>query len=610
MNRARSARGHAVAGVVIVGAVLLVGFGLRPMATRAADSSRATGAASVDSTPLYDLSVPVPADEPSQPRPPLQPFERTRAGLAAEREAARRNAKEPWGWEVLARHALVEAPSGRTPFAEDPKEIVEAIREAGKHLSAPALAALAAHGRHPELSRAYVKALAAQPPRGTSVAAEIAAEARDAVARFGVRRARPVLDAVRGDAVAVDAAGGTQNSVFRVAVLHALDSAEDQGFRPGFNAGVARALAGWEVEMPSSESRATRVDPTTKFVVRDFLVREEAGWTAAGIDAALETRPGIVVVASGDELVPTAAAATRAAGAIFVDARGPSAEDRRSWGSDFDHWMRPGAPEPYLGTPFAFDASLRYTAKVPAPRTPWLTRAFTVRPPGTERARRLGEVLRARVPQGDLAVALPRDGGDRSLVRGLEVVSHLLGRRLHLLVYEPGRRDYAPEARRFVESGAKALVLAGPAEESAEWALALGRARVKTLLLGPAELDPAGFHPAAKTAIEGAVFVADEWEERDSTLTPGASASAEEGESRQRGFRLGYRIGREVRSGAYTPASLTLALAAQSLPVHRPDPWDPLALSAAPDGATGKPSLAIVPLSEVRKGEAVRLEIR
>ena len=177
---------------------------------------------------------------------------------------------------------------------------------------------------------------------------------------------------------------------------------------------------------------------------------------------------------------------------------------------------------------------------------PWQYEAsFVVRPPAIERGRRLAEVVAARPEIGVVAIALPGTGGDLELARGFVGAMRALGRTVHVLTYAPGRRDFTPEAKCFIATGAKAILLAGPSEESSEWLAALAKLRARPLVFGSSELTPDGLHPQDRARLAGAIFVGEEWTDRDSTFARRLAGAIDaspgvDGDDVARGFRLGF----------------------------------------------------------------------
>jgi len=181
------------------------------------------------------------------------------------------------------------------------------------------------------------------------------------------------------------------------------------------------------------------------------------------------------------------------------------------------------------------------------------------------------------------------------------------------LDYEPGRRDYAAEVARFVATGADALLLSGPGEDSAEWLTALARLRTRPLILGDRELDPSGFHPGAQAALDGAVLVDDEWLDDAASDRAALQAAADSvGFAGSGDFARGYSLGRllalELGSGAYTPSRLLAELDSASLPDMYGGDWN--YIGSRWQILAGHEITRHVPLWTVRRGALVPLELR
>jgi hypothetical protein len=231
------------------------------------------------------------------------------------------------------------------------------------------------------------------------------------------------------------------------------------------------------------------------------------------------------------------------------------------------------------------------------------------RPSHVERARRLGEVLLQKTEVRKVAIALPSDGGDLDLARGVASAAKILGREVIPLVYEPGRRDYAPEVRDFRDSGAQALVLTGSAEESAEWLLAIRSARLAPLVLATSEINPRGLHDRVRAAAENAIYVGDEWQPLGTLRVEVAAAADSAGFAGRSDFAQGYLIGRNlvrlILEGNFTSARMTKALARQSPRLPR------IAVSFvanSPLDSERRPLEVQVPLHQIRNGVAVPYE--
>jgi hypothetical protein len=176
-------------------------------------------------------------------------------------------------------------------------------------------------------------------------------------------------------------------------------------------------------------------------------------------------------------------------------------------------------------------------------------------------------------------VAVPASGGDFALARCFTLALTAIGRESVEIVYEPGRRDFSREAQRFRETNAQAILLAGPAEESEEWLLALRKARLAPLVLGTRELDPNGMHDIARSAAEGAIFVDSEWEFVRADDEQAAAGAAERdafsgSADHRRGFRLGRILARTIMDGAFTSSRLHRELGWRSrVEGNQTPPW-------------------------------------
>ena len=228
-------------------------------------------------------------------------------------------------------------------------------------------------------------------------------------------------------------------------------------------------------------------------------------------------------------------------------------------------------------------------------------RPFLLRPTAVERGRRLAEALLAHPDVRRVAIAAPREGADLGMADGFVAALQAMRREPVVLAYDAGRRDYAPEAHRFALADVQAILFAGPGEESGEWLAALAKARQAPLVLGTSELDPAGHHAQVRPRLEGAIYVGDDWEDRDAEIEKHVSlAAASPDRDFRRGFRFGWMLARAVVEGAWTPTSLRIALEARSL--ARPTGhvfFSPVVIRGA---SPGKPADVVVPLFVVRKG--------
>lgn len=510
-------------------------------------------------------------------------------------------------WWQAATFALDHATSLDLPDDDDPA-VTRVLREAGKRLPARTLAAIAARAPHPEVSAAFLRALPRTPGWTRAEAdAEAAAEARDGLARFGAARGRGLLAALRPEATLTPWAGGAQRSVYAIAVVGvtgADSGAAGFAVLAGVRAGVAAAAGAWQ----------------ERFEVRAAGATDEA--YPAAFDAVVDARtghPGTVILADGVHAATAWWTKGIADGVVVIDARPVDHEGiERRLGPPFRElhvtatgevdtvWLRPGPLEPdlsYRGS-FALDGAAALLAQ----------RSFLARPHAQERGRRLAQAFLARPGAGTVAIAIPDHGGDTGLADAFEGVLRLAGRGCVRLEYAAGRRDFAPEVRGFVASGASHLLLAGPAEESAEWIAALARAKLTPSLLGSAELDPAGFHAGTRARLEGARFVGEDWEDRDAPRLARMAAAAEsmgvaEGSDFRRGYRVGFSVARAVVEGAFTPRTLSLALRLHCLPFGLDHFLAPAILLGPGDVRARLPGDVAVPLYEVKGGEARRLDL-
>lgn len=528
------------------------------------------------------------------------------------REVARRakGADAEAAWERVARYALLRARSlDASPAdpARDAPEVTSALREACARLPAPVLASVATAGAHPVVSAAFCRAIERDGgPAGVPAGAEIAAEALDALAAFGGVQGRELLDRVRRGEERAAGAGGAQHSVFRLWILGA-DPADSASTTFALGEGIRRGV------------RAAAGTWADRFEIRAF------GWPEAplvailgGEEIARPGGPGVVVVASGEATAWAAIGGGLGAGIVVADARAPgelAAGSRWEQSHPRDEATLPERLEARSRmVDLDADSSLAYdpdrASRVPRSAVEQFL-PLLLRPHSIERGRRLAEVLASRPEVRRIAIAIPSVDGDFDLAAGFLAGARELRREAAVLEYEPGRRDYAPEARHFAESGAQALLLAGPAEESAEWVAALARARLRPLVLGSNELDPAGFHAGVRAGLEGAIFAGDDWEDRDANLlarihAAGDSLALGDDPGFRRGYRFAWMVTRSVVEGAWTPTSLRLALERRSLPRSPVHPFDTPVQSRA--GAVNRPTDVVVPLFVVRNGEARPLE--
>jgi hypothetical protein len=529
----------------------------------------------------------------------LEPADRVelRSLRAAAKAASRDKADE--AWYRVAVFALGRAPSIDDPADEDDHELAKILREACDHLSVGSLAAVAAHGSHPILSRRFCDVVIRSPLQGG--ANESAAEARDGLRRFGGKTGRDLIRIVeKGDRPA-PGAGGAQRSVFAIRVILSAETDAQNSVVRGIQAGIRASAGGW----------------ANRFDVRPRWVRGHESIPFAIDEGDGPVRPGVIVVAAEGGAHAAALAHGLAEGALIVDARVP--EDHFSSGStgspaDSGGLSSGSMPdEPSFGGP-----GLEYLYSISSgfgPRREWQQWcSFTLLPPGIERGRRLAEHLRSRPEIDAVVIALPEAGGDLQLARGFERAARALGRSSQVLVYAPGRRDFMPEARRFIATGAKAILFAGPGEESSEFLGALNRARVRPLVLGSNELAPEGFHSQARPWVEGAIYVGEEWEDRDSTFARGEVAARAESAPTSnpvefaRGYRFGAMLARAVIAGNATPSSLARELSLRALPGGTA--VSTRSLVRFGDSSASSNWSVELPIHEVRGGTPVRRSTR
>jgi hypothetical protein len=516
-------------------------------------------------------------------------------GVAESAPAGEREAR----WYDVARFALERAASAFPATGPDAPEVASALREACSRLPAATLAAVAVRGRHPTVSEAFCRALRRERgPNGVTGAAEAAAEARDAIATFGGGKpARPFLDLLRDDVEAAPGAGGTQRSVYSILVLGSERDSASSEFRlaRGLEAGVQAAAGAW----------------TPRFQVVATGGDVDAAGAALNTIRTIRDWPAGVIVSVGNAAGWTAVSTLgMAEGQVAIDARGPGEvgfEDAWPFGEVVSDREREARNRMLM---FGLTSDLAYARRVTDDRSgERFFRPFLVRPTPTERARRLAEMIARRPEIRRVAVALPGSGGDMILASSFLGAMRGLGREAELLIYEPGRRDYAPEAARFVATGAQAILLAGPGEESAEWLGALMARKAKPLVLGTTELDPAGFHAGQRGRLEGAILAGEDWDDRNPGLVErlGRTAGdAADDPAFRRGYRLGWVLARAVVEGAYTPSSLRLALEQRSLP-RTMATFTSVLVGIDQTGAT-VPTELVLPLFTIKNGVRVPLD--
>ena len=188
-------------------------------------------------------------------------------------------------------------------------------------------------------------------------------------------------------------------------------------------------------------------------------------------------------------------------------------------------------------------------------------RPYVARPGPEARARILIDAAR-RQGARKFALVLPEEGGDRALADAFE---RLAGADAVRVVYPAGRREHREDARRVAATGANAVALLGPPEESGDWLPFLG----KGLVLGTDELDPAGFHDQARRALEGAILVRTRYTPADTLAWDDRSAAA---------WAAGWVVGDAIAHGADSPKALDRALEARATEADASNRW--LALPA------------------------------
>jgi len=188
-------------------------------------------------------------------------------------------------------------------------------------------------------------------------------------------------------------------------------------------------------------------------------------------------------------------------------------------------------------------------------------RPYVARPGPEARARLLLDAAR-RNGARRIALVVPEGGGDRPFADALE---RLAGSDVVRVTYQPGRREHREDAKRVAATGANAVALLGPPEESGDWLPFLG----KGMLLGSDELDPAGFHEQARRALEGAILVRTRYTPADTLAWDEHSAAA---------WAAGWVVGDALAHGADSPKALDRALEARATEADASNRW--LALPA------------------------------
>jgi hypothetical protein len=460
----------------------------------------------------------------------------------------------------VASFALELATSGG-----DAKSVAEArkiLEESTKRLPPATLAAVAAAGPHPILSLAFARAMAASRTKA-AVGGELeaAAEARDALARYGPKDAAGLIEFVRKGEGPAFGAGGAAQSVYRIALL-APDIEDSSGasfaLGVGLRAGIAAEAGPW----------------SGRFVVAGMSFEDSDVGTRQAVHQELEQGAGILVVGGGDAVLTAAAAAGIERRIVVLDAR---SEDSVGEEPARPPWF--DLRQPMVGVRFNERlAFLRPQSTEDDRSSTWRPMLpFVSRPSPCDQARSLAQVLVPRPELQKVAIAVPESGGSFGLATCFASAMRAIGREFVELRYEPGRRDFSPEVRRFRESGAQALLLAGPAEESEEWLLALRKAKLAPVVLSHRGIAPEGLHEQAKSAAEGAYFVGNEWtpakDDDERAVTEAAQRiSSEDSPDFRRGYRLGRTLARTIVDGAFTPSRLYLSLESRSRVIAGPYP--------------------------------------
>ena len=511
-------------------------------------------------------------------------------------------------WLDVARFALDHAASRSGHGGTDDPHVVNALREACSHLTAADLAAAAAGRRHPIVSEAFLRALAREQSGGfVPWTSEAGAEARDALRSFGPPIGKAFLDALRKYNAPAFGAGGAERSVFAVAMLSS-DGGDSSGVGAAVRAGV---LAGIR---HSGAPGIDRIQVTPAFAFDD-----NDAYTSWQLRQFVDGGAGVVVVTGGSSAWTQAAAVARELGIVAVDARSRAAVDPHQSYQWPPHIDRADHAAPKL---FEYGWMGHYTSfglqgfngdgNRPTPQNRQV-KPYILRPPEFERARRLVDVVRSRPTIKKVAIAMSTSGAGYGLAACVAKACQDLHIPFERLDYEPGRRDYAAEVARFVATGADALLLSGPGEDSAEWLTALARLRTRPLILGDRELDPSGFHPGAQAALDGAVLVDDEWLDDAASDRAALQAAADSvGFAGSGDFARGYSLGRllalELGSGAYTPSRLLTELDSASLPDMYGGDWN--YIGSRWQILAGHEITRHVPLWTVRRGALVPLELR
>ena len=484
-------------------------------------------------------------------------------------------------WFRVAAFAVELATSGGEPkpVAAAEQELVRAC----KQLAPASLAAVAARGQHPILSAAYARAMAnaGSPPSlknpRPSGAQEAGAEVRDAFRRFGAG-SKDLLEIAKKFSEAASGAGGASQSVYRIAVLAPESAGAGRALGAGLRAGIRDVAASW----------------SDRFVVADATFTDADVDTRRAVHREIQRGAGVVVVGGGDVTLTAAAAAGTESRVVVLDARDEEQTTVESpWKDRASANSRP--------FDVAFMPNLSFMAVSGASAQEDLP-PFVVRPSPCDQARALAQVVLARGNLSRVAILVPSAGGAYDLARCFELALSAIKREVVEIEYEPGRRDFSPEVRRLRDANVQAVLLAGPAEESEEWLVAMRKARLAIVVFGTDDLDPNGMHDFARSAAEGVIFAASEWEfvradDIRRALRAAERDSFAESQDYSRGYRLGRNLARTIMDGAFTPSRL-----------HRELSWKARSEGTrTPPRLAGDDALDRLPLYVIRNGKSERV---
>lgn len=430
-------------------------------------------------------------------------------------------------------------------------------------------------------------------PTGVPATAEAAAQARDALARFGPTLSAPTVQLVKRVEHAASGAGGVQHSVYRILVVGEGGSLDSTSLGSRVRLGVQAAVEAAAGPLAGRFRVLRSQVPSTEMFSSVEMVQLLGRFGGSGV---------VIVTGNSSEL-RIAAALSRTQGIVLADARSPVEVEHAIESDDLAHAGM---------SLFTLDSRLEYRRlhgdgeSIPLPEEADFE-PLQLRPTSYERGRRLAMVVASRPEITKVAIAMPEHDSDTALGRGFGDAMRAIGRETVRLDYAPGRRNYAPEAEQFIVSAAQAILFTGAGEESGEWLSALAKRKVRPVVLGAWELAPEGFHPSQRALLEGAILAGDDWEDRNLDIIArlqalGAPASDPDF---RRGYRFGWTVARAVVEGAYTPTSLKRVLESRALPQ-----WAGhlgRVLVGVQKGDATVPEEVVVPLYSVKNGEAVPL---